>query len=99
MLVRVWEYDVPEAQRLEFERRYGRAGDWAALFAASPGFVGTDLYQCVDRPGHYLTVDRFADEAAWHGFLARHSDDYARLDDECASLTLAEHEVIAGTAD
>ena len=71
MLVRVWEYDVPEAQRLE----------------------------CVGRPGHYLTVDRFTDEAAWQGFLARHSDDYARLDDECASLTLAEHEVIAGTAD
>jgi heme-degrading monooxygenase HmoA len=93
MMVRVWEYDVPEASRAEFERIYGDTGDWAQLFSASDGFRGTELFASLHNPGLYLTVDRFTDETAWRAFLAEHGDAYRRLDEATAALTTDEREL------
>ena len=60
-MVRVWEYDVPETSRAEFERTYGAAGDWVELLS-SDGFRGTELFVSLSDPGRCLTVDRFTDE-------------------------------------
>ena len=64
MLLRVWEYDVAEDSVSDFERVYGADGAWARLFASCSGFEGTDLFVSLSRPGRYLTIDRFSDEAA-----------------------------------
>jgi heme-degrading monooxygenase HmoA len=80
VMVRVWEYDVPETSRAEFERTYGAAGDWVRLFSRSDGFRGTELFVSLSDPGRYLTVDRFTDEGAWRSFLIEHRNTYARLD-------------------
>jgi heme-degrading monooxygenase HmoA len=93
MRVRVWEYDVPEESRAEFEQRYGADGDWARLFSASPGFRGTELFASLSRPGRYVTIDRFTDEAAWELFLAAHGTAYRRLDENTAALTTQEREL------
>jgi len=95
MLVRVWEYDVPEGSRHEFERVYGAGGDWAQLFASSSGYAGTELFVSLSSPGRYVTVDRFRDDAAWEAFLAKQWDAYVRLDARTAGLT-AEERVLAG---
>ena len=55
-MVRVWEYDVPETSRAEFERTYGAAGDWVQLFSSSDGFRGTELFVSLSDPGRYLTL-------------------------------------------
>jgi heme-degrading monooxygenase HmoA len=93
MLVRVWEYDVSLGREAEFELVYGSAGEWAQLFARSPGYVGTELYRGVGRPGRYLTVDRFSDPGSWQRFLSEHGADYAELDSRCAQLTTSQVEI------
>jgi heme-degrading monooxygenase HmoA len=95
-MVRVWEYDVPESSRAEFERAYAADGDWAQLFATSAGFVGTELFTSTTNAGRYLTVDRFTDESAWLAFLSEHSEAYDALDAACAGLTSDERELAAG---
>ena len=89
----MWEYDVPEPARADFERVYGADGDWARLFSASEGFLGTELFASASVPGRYLTVDRFTDEAAWHAFLAEHREAYERLDAASERLTESEREL------
>lgn len=89
LFVRVWEYDVAESHRAEFERVYGSAGDWAQLFALAAGILGTELY-CSATAGRYLIVDRFASRAAWETFLAEHRDADRALDERCSALTSAE---------
>jgi heme-degrading monooxygenase HmoA len=93
--VRVWEYDVAEDQAADFERIYGPDGDWAMLFRHSPGFLGTELFERVTEPGRYLTVDRFADEAAWRRFATDHAAAYAELDQRTQSLAVAERQLAA----
>ena len=93
MLIRVWEYEVIPGRATEFEELYGSGGAWAQLFSRSTGHLGTELYRDVDRPGRYLTVDRFSDAESWHRFLTEHGADYAELDSRCAELTTAEVEI------
>jgi heme-degrading monooxygenase HmoA len=91
--IRVWEYDVPEAVRSEFERVYGCDGDWAQLFASSDGFHGTELFRSLSDPGRYLTVDRFLDDDAWQAFMSRHREAYRLLGDATDNLTSEQREL------
>lgn len=99
-LLRVWEYDVPERSRGEFERVYGAEGEWAQLFSsAHGGFEGTELFVSVARPGRYLTIDRFRNEAAWLQFLVTHRDAYRELDALTAGLARVERNLVGPDAD
>jgi heme-degrading monooxygenase HmoA len=93
MLVRVWEYEVMPGREADFEQLYGPAGAWARLFARSDGYVSTELYRGVDRPGRYLTVDLFSDAGSWWRFLHDHGSVYAELDGRCAELTTSQAEI------
>ena len=94
MRVRVWRYGVPAESREEFEREYGAGGSWARLFARSEGFVDTVLYVDVASPGSYLTVDRFASEAAWLEFLRDHHDAYVAVDRLLRHLAATQEELV-----
>ena len=94
MMIRVWEYDVSDSSAADFERVYGADGAWAELFASSDGFEGTELFASLSRPGRYLTVDRFRDEASWRRFQVDHRDAYEALDAESEGLTLGERELV-----
>ena len=97
-MIRIWEYDVPETSRAEFERTYGTAGAWVQLFSSCNSFRGTELFASLSDPGRYLTVDRFTDERAWRAFLIEHRDAYARLDAATKELTSDEGELASGEA-
>ena len=87
MMIRVWEYDVPEFAAEKFERVYGAEGAWAQLFSSSDGVEGTELFASVSTSGRYLTVDRFRDRASWRRFQAEHREAYLALDAETQALT------------
>jgi heme-degrading monooxygenase HmoA len=90
----LWEFQVkPEAQR-RFETIYGREGDWSLLFRQSPHYLGTQLFQDVERPGRYLTLDRWRSGEALHRFKTDHKADYDAFDKQCESLT--RHESLIG---
>ena len=98
-MIRVWEYDVPEAAAADFERIYGSDGAWAQLFSSSDGFEGTELFASVSNPGRYLTIDRFRDEASWRRFMVEHREAYLALDAESEALTVAERELVGPDTD
>src|SRR4051812_44517220 len=93
MMIRVWEYDVPQSAVADFERVYGADGAWAQLFSSSDGFEGTELFASVSKSGRYLTVDRFRDEASWRWFEVEQREAYMALDAESEGLTAAEREL------
>jgi len=98
-MVRVWEYDVPQNATRDFERVYDADGQWAQLFSSSDGYLGTELFVAVGRPGRYLTVDRFSGEDAWLRFLAEHHHAYLQLDAQSAAMTVGERELVATQVD
>jgi heme-degrading monooxygenase HmoA len=86
----IWEFQVaPEAQPA-FEKVYGPAGDWANFFRQSPDYRGTQLFRDLDRPGRYLTFDRWSSREALHQFKQAHRDRYDAFDTHCEGLTSRE---------
>jgi quinol monooxygenase YgiN len=96
VFVRVWQYDVRTVHVADFVAAYGRDGDWARLFRAGDGYLGTDLYRGADAPGRFLTVDRWADSAAWQAFLATSGPAYQALDARLAHLADGGRLVVEG---
>lgn len=90
MFTTIWEYEVPEARRAEFEVAYGPEGEWVGLFRGAPGFRETVLLRGVSSPLTYVTLDRWTSRGAYEEFRIVHAAAYAALDEAMAGLTLAE---------
>lgn len=93
MFTTVWKFRVREDAVAEFERHYGAEGTWTCLFRKAHGYLGTELYRSVADVRTYVTVDRWADEAAFREFREAYAQEYGALDLQCESLTEAEERV------
>jgi len=90
----IWEYRIRSGTEAEFRGQYGADGPWVRLFRQAPGYLETRLLQDLDRPGRFVTIDRWADRAAFADFRRRFAREFAELDERCATLT--EHEAELG---
>ena len=86
----IWEFQVAPDSQLAFEKVYGPAGDWATFFRHSRDYRGTQLFRDLDRPGRYLTFDRWSSREALHQFKQAHQARYDAFDQECEGLTSRE---------
>ena len=85
----LWKYEVAPEDAPAFETLYGPEGAWARLFARSPAYLGTELLRSVDG-SHYVTIDRWVDEASHTAFVESHRSEYERLDAAGDGLTRRE---------
>jgi len=87
MLLILWRYRVKAGCEGEFQLVYGPRGDWVVLFQQAAGYTATELLRDTSKPRSYLTIDRWASEAAYHTFRQGQSEEYEALDARCALLT------------
>lgn len=92
--VYLWEYRVRPGADQEFRRHYGPDGTWVRLFRLGAGYLGTELLWDRRAPDRYLTIDRWASEAAFREFRRRFAPEFDGLDRRCAALT--SHEASLG---
>jgi len=90
IFVYFWEYRVRPGAEREFARHYGPDGTWVRLFRLGAGYLGTELLRDRRAPDRYLTVDRWASEAAFREFRERFAAEFDDLDQRCAALTIRE---------
>jgi heme-degrading monooxygenase HmoA len=86
----VWEFHPNPEHTADFERVYGSAGDWAALFGKSPHYRQTILTRDLEVPGRYVLTDIWENRASFDDFKKNFQEEYDRLDRECETLTLKE---------
>ena len=98
MFIVVWQFEIAEENVAAFEAAYGPNGAWAQLFRSSPDYQGTELMRDTYVPGAYLTIDRWASEAAFRIFRKDHDGQYEFLDRSCDALTLRETRIGVFTA-
>jgi heme-degrading monooxygenase HmoA len=93
MYMIVWTFRPRPGRAADFEREYGPAGSWAALFRDAPGYLGTDLLRAANGSDQYLTVDRWESSAAYEAFLVARRTEYEAMDHACEALTVSEERV------
>ena len=79
---RVWLFRPPPEHEERFVAAYAADGAWAALFRRARGYIGTELFRPAERGGPWMTIDRWADEAAFDSFKTQFGDEYQALDRE-----------------
>jgi heme-degrading monooxygenase HmoA len=89
MFVTVWEYHVRPGAEAAFEALYGAGGAWVALFRGHAGYLQTELLRG-ERPGQYLTLDRWRSAEDYTAFRVHLPPRYAELDAQGDALTLSE---------
>lgn len=82
--VRLWRFEVSPETEDRFLAAYGSDGDWARLFAATPGFTRTELWRNGD--GIYLTADHWESVEAFERFQAGQGEAYRKLDAELQGI-------------
>jgi heme-degrading monooxygenase HmoA len=82
--LRLWKFEVAPENEERFVAAYRSDGDWARLFASSPGFIRTELWR--DGDGIYLTADHWQSAEAFERFQADFSTEYQRLDLELEGI-------------
>jgi heme-degrading monooxygenase HmoA len=97
MFVVVWQFDIAEEKVAAFEAAYGPDGAWAQLFRKSTDYQGTEFLRDAYESGKYLTIDRWASEAAFRAFRKQHDAAYEALDRSCDDLTSRETRIGAYT--
>lgn len=90
MIATIWQYRVPPGYTNLFERMYGPAGDWDALFTRISGYRGTELLKIDSERNAYLSIDRWENESAYRAALQCLEFDRAMLDDRCDDMTSEE---------
>ena len=88
--VYIWTFEVAPENAAEFERVYGRGGEWVALFRGASGYRSTQLLRDRDRPGRYITIDTWDSIAAFEAFRAANAAAFEALDRQCEALTSGE---------
>ena len=88
--VALWSFEVREESRAEFLSTYGSGGDWERLFRRGIGYVGSELWEDLDHPGRFLTVDRWESLEAYREFLARFAAEYDEIDRRGEAWTVRE---------
>jgi hypothetical protein len=81
----MFEYEVGDEARAEFERVYGPGGEWAAFFRGAEGYLGTELLVEVDAR-RFLVIDRWTSEQAYTDFLTANAAEYERRSRGTAAL-------------
>lgn len=86
----LWEFLVDLKDEAQFVEHYGPEGTWVHLFKQAEGFIETRLLKDKDRPGRYVTIDRWISLSAYEAFRKRFAQAYAALDQHCEGLTQSE---------
>lgn len=86
----LWEFQVKESRKAEFEKHYRPDGSWARLFREAPGYAATELLNDRDNPLRYVTIDHWSSREQWLEFRKQHATAYETLDRECEGLTTHE---------
>ncbi len=89
----IWRYRVDPDHEAKFVKAYGPKGEWAKFFSGSKAYLGTELLADDERPGEYVTIDRWESEEAYSTYLGEHEAEYGRIDRRCEALTLSESRV------
>ena len=93
MYVIVWQYEVGEVAREQFEECYGPFGLWAEFFSRDDGFVYTTLLGGVRGCHRFFTLDFWKTRSDFARFKAENHREYRAIDEATMHLTRSEQRI------
>ena len=91
--ITIWQYKVKPEKKTEFEKLYGRDGDWVKLFKKNPDYIKTELINDINNNDLYLTLDYWKSKKAYFNFKEKSKNEFSEIDKKGEKLTLNEKHI------
>ena len=61
MIASMWQFDVRDGRKADFERFYGADGDWTALNRHSRSYLGSSFLHDQNQPARYIVIEYWSE--------------------------------------
>jgi len=80
MIAVVWQFEVKNDGRVEFEEMYGADGAWTTMNRLTRSYLGTSFLRDQSRPSRYLMVEYWSEMVVYEQHRAYQSEAIAALE-------------------
>ncbi|HRE15110.1 MAG TPA: hypothetical protein PLD37_13020 [Usitatibacteraceae bacterium] len=89
----LWRYRAEAGKESKLVQFFSKGGPWAQLHAASKDWLGIELLADDERPGEFVSIERWKSEEGASAFAGEHEADLDRLDRQIEKLTGSEQRI------
>ena len=93
MIQIIWEYKVKPEKRAEFEKAYGREGQWVQFFKKSKAYKKTELVVKDLENLHYMTIDTWKSLEKYEDFFKNNLKEFSKLNKQFEKFIIEENEI------
>ena len=80
MIAVVWQFDVRNERRAEFEELYGAEGEWTKLNRQTRSYLGTSFLRDQNHSSRYLLVEYWSEMVVYEQHRAYQSEAFESLE-------------------
>ena len=86
MIAVVWQFDVKDERKAEFEKLYGADGEWTKLNRQTRSYLGASFLRDQNQSSRYLLVEYWSEMVVSERHRAYRSDAIASLEGRRTAL-------------
>ena len=74
MIAIMWQFDVKDERRAEFEELYGVDGEWATMNRQTRSYLGSSFLRDQNRSSRYVVIEYWSEMVVYEQHRAYRSD-------------------------
>jgi quinol monooxygenase YgiN len=86
MIAIMWQFDVKDERRAEFEELYGVDGEWATMNRQTRSYLGSSFLRDQNRSSRYVVVEYWSEMVVYEQHRAYRSDVIEALEARLAEI-------------
>ena len=86
MIAIMWQFDVKQGSKTEFEQLYGVEGEWTAMNRLSRSYLGCSFLHDQSRSSRYILIEYWSEMLVYEQHRAFRSDAVTSLEERSRAL-------------
>ena len=86
MIAIMWQFDVKDERKTEFEELYGIDGEWATMNRQTRSYLGSSFLRDQNRSSRYVVVEYWSEMVVYEQHRAYRSDVIDALETRLAEI-------------
>ena len=86
MIAIMWQFDVKDERKAEFEELYGANGEWATMNRQTRSYLGTSFLRDQNRSSRYIVIEYWSEMVVYEQHKTYRSDAITAFETRRAEL-------------
>jgi hypothetical protein len=86
MIAIMWQFEVKQERKVEFEQLYGVEGEWTAMNRLSRSYLGTSFLHDQNRPSKYILIEYWSEMLVYEQYRTYQADAITSLEQRSQAL-------------